>query len=64
MTDLEIFLLKLGGVLVLSPLIGWLLLLFIEKYEKDWKSGNRKKRWMILSGVFIILAGIGGWLRP
>lgn len=63
MEELRIFAFRLIGILILAPLIGWLFLLFVEKFEKDWKSGNRKKRWMILCGVFIILASIGGWLR-
>jgi len=62
--ELKIFAFRFLGILILAPLVGWLLLLFIEKFEKDWKSGNRKKRWMVLSGVFIILAATGGWLRP
>jgi hypothetical protein len=63
MPELKKFAMKTAAVLIIAPLAGWLFLRFIEKFEKDWKSGNRKKRWMILSGVFILLAGIGGWLR-
>jgi hypothetical protein len=63
MSGFEVFVMKFVGVLLISPLVGWLLLRFVEMCEKSWKSGNRRKRWMILSGVFVILAGIGGWLR-
>lgn len=61
--ELKVFAMRLLGILVIAPLGGWLLLRFIEKCENNWKSGNRRKRWMIMCGVFIILAGIGGWLR-
>ena len=63
MTELKYFAIRIAIVLIIAPLAGWLFLRFIEKFEKDWKSGNRKKRWAILSGVFVLLAGIGGWLR-
>lgn len=63
MSELKIFLFKLLGIFAFAPFGGWLLLRFIEISEKSWKSGDRRKRWMILSGVFIILAGIAGWLQ-
>ena len=63
MTELKNFAIKVAIVLIMAPIAGWLFLRFIEKFENDWKCGGRKKRWMILSGVFILLAGIGGWLR-
>ena len=61
--EVKVFAIKLLGTLIISPLAGWLLLRLVEMCEKSWKSGDRKKRWMILSGVFILLAGIGGWFR-
>lgn len=63
MYELKHFVIRMAVVLIMAPFIGWLMLRFIEKFGEDWKSGNRRKRWVILSSVFIFLAGIGGWLR-
>jgi hypothetical protein len=55
--------LRLMGLLILTPFFGYLLLIAFEKSIKEWKSGNRRKRWIVMCGVFFILASIGGWLR-
>lgn len=61
--SLKILAMKLLTMLIIAPLGGWLLLRFVEKFEKDWKFGTRRRRWVIMCGVFIIMASIGGWLR-
>lgn len=61
--ELKFFALRLLGILIIAPLAGWMLLRFVEKCESSWKSGNRRKQWIIMCGVFVLLAVIGGWLR-
>jgi hypothetical protein len=57
------FLIKLIILILLSPMIGFGLLRTFEYFERVWKTGNRKKRWVITSVLFFMLACIGGWLR-
>ncbi len=60
---LKMFAMKLAGVLLAAPIMGWGILLCAENFEKAWKTKNRKKRWSVCCGIFLLLAGIGGWLR-
>ena len=59
----KIFAIKLAGILLLTPLMGYGLLRCAESFEKAWKLNNRRKRWLAMCGVFFLLAAIGGWLR-
>lgn len=61
--ELRIIGIKLVGLLIMTPIAGCLLLRVAEHWEKEWKSGNQKKKWLVMCGVFFILAIIGGWLR-
>jgi antibiotic biosynthesis monooxygenase (ABM) superfamily enzyme len=61
--ELKIFAIKLIGTLIATPIMGWGIMVSAEKFEKAWKTNNRKKRWLACSGVFFFLAVIGGWLR-
>lgn len=54
---------KIIGTLILMPLMGWVLLKNAELVEKAWTSNNRRKRWLAMCGVFVILAAIGGWFQ-
>jgi hypothetical protein len=54
---------RLLGLAVLTPVMGYLFLLAFEKSEKEWKSGSRRKKWIVMCGIFFIIASIGGWLR-
>ena len=61
--ELKIFAMKLAGVLLAAPIMGWVILGSAESFEKAWKTNNRRKRWLVCCGIFLVLAGISGWLR-
>ncbi len=61
--QLKTFGLKLIGLIILTPLMGYGFLRCYEYSEKVWKTNNRKKRWLVMCGIFFLLACIGGWLR-
>ena len=61
--ELRVFAIKLVGVIVFTPLMGLLLLRCFEYSQKVWKTNNRKKQWLVMCGVFFILACIDGWLQ-
>ena len=61
--ELKFFLIKLAGILLAAPIMGWGILLCAESFEKAWKTNNRRKKWMVSCGEFILLAILGGWLR-
>ena len=61
--ELKFFAIKLLGVLILMPFMGFIFLQLFERAEKAWKTNNRRKRWYVMCGVFFILACIGGWLQ-
>ncbi len=61
--ELKVFTIRFFGVLLAAPIMGWGIMICAEKFEKSWKSNNRRKKWLASCGIFLILAGIGGWLR-
>jgi hypothetical protein len=61
--ELKKFLIKFVGLLITTPIMGFCLLLNFEYFEKIWKQNNRRKKWLVMCGVFFLLACISGWLR-
>lgn len=61
--ELKILAFRLCAILLAAPIMGWGLMVCMERFEKSWKTNNRKKKWMASCGIFLVLAGIGGWLR-
>jgi len=61
--ELKMIGLKFAALLIISPFMGFVLLRCYDILEKYWKTNNRKKRWLVMSGVFLVLASIGGWLQ-
>jgi hypothetical protein len=61
--ELKVFAIKLAGMLFATPIMGWVIMIGGEEFEKAWKSNSRKKKWLVCCGLFLLLAGIGGWLR-
>lgn len=61
--SLKIIGIKLVVLLIMTPFLGYALLGIVEHTEKEWKSGNRRKRWISMCVIFLIIAIIGGWLR-
>lgn len=59
--EFKIFAIKFVGTLLAAPIIGWGLLRFIEKFEATWKTNNRRKKWLVCCGLFLVLAAISGW---
>ena len=61
--DLKFFLIKLAALLVLTPILGYFLLCYLEYFEKIWKTNDRKKKWLVTCVLFFMLVCIGGWLQ-
>ena len=61
--ELKRIAIKLVGTLLITPIMGYGMLKSAEVFAKAWKSNNRKKRWLVMCGVFFFLAVIGGWLQ-
>jgi len=59
--ELRIIVIKVGAILLFTPLIGYCLMVCAEKFEKTWKTNNRKKKWVATCWMFLILAAISGW---
>ena len=53
---------RLIGLLIAMPIMGFGLMKVIESFEKAWKSNSRLKKWGASCGLFLFLAIIGGWL--
>ena len=60
--ELKIFAIKLLCLLLATPLMGWVIMRCAESFEKAWKTNNRRKKWMVSCGLFVLLAAISGWL--
>jgi hypothetical protein len=60
--ELKMFAIKLLCLLLATPLMGWVIMKLAESFEKSWKTNNRRKKWMVSCGVFMLLAVISGWL--
>lgn len=63
LNELKIFGIKLTLVICAAPLMGYVIMICAESFEKSWKTNNRRKKWLVSCGLFLLLAGIGGWLR-
>ncbi len=61
--ELRIFLIKLIGTLIATPIMGWGIMLCAENFEKAWKTSIRRKKWLACCGLFFLLAVLSGWLR-
>lgn len=61
--ELKMLGIKFLILLVISPILGLVFLPSAELFEKAWKSNDRKKKWMAVTGLFVIVAVIGGWLH-
>jgi hypothetical protein len=62
--ELKFFFIRLGALILVSPLIGFFLVRFFEHFEKIWKSGSRRKKWLMMSSFIFMLACFGGFLLP
>jgi len=54
---------RLAGLIIATPIMGYALMKFAESFEKAWKTNDRKKKWIISCWLFVFLAVIGGWLQ-
>jgi len=59
--ELKMFAIKLAFTLLITPLMGYGLMVCAEKFERTWKTNNRKKKWLATCGIFLFLAAISGW---
>jgi hypothetical protein len=62
-SEIKIFFIKLIGLTLATPIMGWGIMLCAESFEKAWKTNKRRKKWMVSCGLFILLAILGGWLQ-
>lgn len=60
--DIKIFLIKLIGTLLVSPVIGYALIQLVEGYQKA-KKQKGIKRLLTLSGMGFVVAVLLGWLK-
>ena len=63
MEDLKHLGLRLGIMLLLTPLGGWIVLKCAQEFEKAWKTKNKMKMWYASCVIFALIAGLSGWLR-
>jgi hypothetical protein len=61
--ELRVFGIKLATTLIATPIMGWVIMKCAEGFEKYWKTNNRRKKWLVSCGLFLLLAAIGGWLQ-
>jgi hypothetical protein len=61
--ELKIFAIRFLCLLLVTPVMGWVVMICAEKFEKSWKTNNRRKKWLVSCGLFMLLAAIGGWLQ-
>ena len=61
--ELKVFAIKLAGLLVIGPIIGFAMLKFSDLVEEARKTNNRKKKWLVMCIIFGAFAGYIGWLR-
>ena len=61
--ELKLFAIKLFGTLCAAPIMGWVIMVCGEKFEIAWKANNRRRKWLVSCGMFLLLAVISGWLR-
>ena len=55
--------LKIACLLIAAPLLASSLLYIIEKLERAWKLGDRKKKFWSLTMLMIFIGIILGWLQ-
>lgn len=63
MNDLKYFGIRLGILMLLTPIGGLVIFKCAQDFEKAWKTKNKTKIWGASCVVFALLAGLGGWLR-
>lgn len=61
--EIKLFSFKFALLLIFAPILGYVMLKFIENVEDAWKTNNRKKKWVVLSAIVAFIAGWVGWLR-
>lgn len=60
--EIKQFLLKLVGLIIVSPLVGFIVLDIIKHIEIA-KKAKGKKKWLALSIIGILIGILLGWLR-
>lgn len=63
LTELKIFGLKVLFLIIAAPLLASALLFIIDKLEKAWKLGDRKKKFWALTMLMIFVGVLLGWLQ-
>jgi len=61
--ELKTFAIQLGILLILAPLVGFYMLKFVDLIQNAWKTNDRKKKWVVMSTIFAIVAGLAGWFH-
>lgn len=59
--ELKVFLIKFAGVLILSPIVGYMVVQIVQWVEKA-KKHKGKERWISLFLIGFYVAVLLGWL--
>lgn len=54
---------KLLTLILIAPIIGYGVLFSTESLIKAWKTNNRFKKWLAITGTIVFLAIVFGWLQ-
>ena len=54
---------RLFTLLIITPIFGYGILLSVESLIKAWKTNNRVKKWIAITGVLLFLSIALGGLR-
>lgn len=60
---LKFFFIRLAALLVATPVLGFILLRAAEDFEKIWKKGSTKQKWLRMCILVFALALAAGFLR-
>lgn len=61
--EFKVFLVKLGLLVVLGPLIALLMVKYADLAVEAWKTNNKKKKWVVMCFIVAAIAGLSGWFR-
>lgn len=61
-TYIQTLSIKLAVLILITPICGYGLMRGLEFMEKQWKSNNRKRKWLATCCAFLILEILSGFL--
>jgi hypothetical protein len=61
--ECKFFFIRLFLLLFLTPFLGFCFLRYFEYFEKVWKTGSRRKKWLMMCILVFMLEVMSGFLR-